>query len=95
MEKGFLSRLTAAREFSLLAIETNDKIVSKVVGNRGTRTVMNSDSAEISGLEQRFCHLVPRAKYVNCHHLRQALLFVYLISNFQELPDVDALMLAV
>ena len=30
--------------FSLLAVETNDKVVIKVVGNKGAGPVVNSDS---------------------------------------------------
>ena len=52
-------------------------------------------SGEISGLQQRLQHLVPHAKYVNCRSHLLALVFVYLISKFQVLADVDALILAV
>ena len=30
--------------FSLLPVETNDKVVNKVVGNKGAGLVVNSDS---------------------------------------------------
>ena len=39
--------------------------------------------------------MVPHAKYVNCRNHRLALVFVYSISIFQVLADVDALILAV
>ena len=55
----------------------------------------NTMSGEISGLQRRLQHLVPHAKYVNCCNQRLALVFVYLISKFQVLADVDALILAV
>ena len=51
-------------------------------------------SGEISGLQRRLQHLVPHAKYVNCRNHRLALVFVYLISKFQVLADVDTLILA-
>ena len=43
LEEGFLSRLVAAHEFSLLAVETNDKGAVKVAGNKGVG-VGNLDS---------------------------------------------------
>ena len=52
-------------------------------------------SGKISGLQRRLQHLVPHAKYVNCRNLWLALVFVHLISKFQVLADVDALILAV
>ena len=52
-------------------------------------------SSEISGLQRRLQHLGPHAKNVNCCNHRLALVFVYLISKFQVLADVDALILAV
>ena len=39
--------------------------------------------------------MVPHAKYANCRNHWLALVFVYLISKFQVLADVDALILAV
>ena len=55
----------------------------------------NTMSGEISGLQRRLQHLVTHAKYVNCRNHRLALVFVYLISKFQVLADVDALILAI
>ena len=43
LEEDFLSRLIAAHEFSLLAVETNDKGAVKVAGNNGVG-VGNLDS---------------------------------------------------
>ena len=145
LEQGFINRLTAAREFSLLADETTDIAgraelaifiryvdsdchqvkqeflgVVEVVGSTGAEALCqiickvlrekgvdinqlrlngfdgtNTMSGEISGLQRRLQHLVPHAKYVNCRNHRLALVFVYLISKFQVLADVDALILAV
>ena len=55
----------------------------------------NTMSGEISGLQRRLQRLVTHAKYVNCRNHRLALVFVYLISKFQVLADVDVLILAV
>ena len=145
LEQGFINRLTAAREFSLLADETTDitgraklaificyvdsdchqvkeeflgvvevvgsteaealcQIICEVLREKGVDINqlrlngfdgMNTMSGETSGLQQRLQHLVPHAKYVNCCNQQLALVFVYLISNFQVLADVDASILAV
>ena len=145
LEEGFINRLTATREFSLLADETTNIAsraelailiryvdsdchqvkeeflgVVEVVGSKGAEALCqiicevrrekgvdinqlrfngfdgtNTMSGEISGLQRRLQHLVPHAKYVNCRNHRLALVFVYLISKFQVLADVDALILAV
>ena len=44
LEEGFLSRLTAAHEFSLLAVETSGEVVIIVFGNKGAEPVVNLDS---------------------------------------------------
>ena len=143
--EGFINRLTATRQFSLLADETTDITgraelaificyvdsdchqvkekflgVVEVVGSKRAEALcqiicevlrekdidinqirlngfdgMNTMSSEISGQQQRLQHLVPHAKYVNCPNHRLTLVFVYLISIFQVLADVDALILAV
>lgn len=54
----------------------------------------NTMSGEITGL-QRFRHLVPHTKYLNCRNHRLALVFVHSLPKHQALFDADAVIMAV
>ena len=56
----------------------------------GTSTV----SGKYSGLQRRFRHKVPQAKYVRWHSHKLALVFVHLLPHFQVLQDVDSVLLS-
>lgn len=54
----------------------------------------NAMSGERSGLQRRFRHKVPHAKYVNCRNHKLSLVFVHLLPKFKVLQDVDSLLLS-
>ena len=53
----------------------------------------NTMSGERSGLQRRFRHEVPHAKYINCRNHKLALVLMHLLPNFNALQNVDSVLL--
>ena len=51
-------------------------------------------SGKYSGLQRRFKHKVPQAKYVRWHSHKLALVFIHLLPQFKVLQDVDIVVLS-
>ena len=60
-------------------------------GMDGTNTM----SGEISGLQQRFRHITPHTKYMNCGNHILAIVFVHLLDQYEILKAVDTSLISV
>ena len=52
-------------------------------------------SGKISGVQQHFCHITPRTKYMNYHNHKLALVFVHLLDQSEALKAVDTSLILV
>ena len=60
-------------------------------GMDGTNTM----SGQISGLQQRFRHITPHTKYMNCGNHILAIVFVHLLDQYEVLKAVDTSLISV